>query len=133
MSRKWIDYQNIHLDGTYNKTIVRLKEEELDYLKRITVALEKLVKEWLMEKQMTPKEIDNAIYQLGVLLADEMTGLIITTMQQNFYEKYKRFDLMIAWDCFVDEINRVETVIQLHDYLAENIEEIKQIGENDND
>ena len=76
---------------------------------------------------MTPKEIEDAILQLGILLADEQTGLIIETMNQDFYEKYKRFEMMIAWECFVDEINRVEKVIQLHDYLAENIEKIKKI------
>ena len=42
MSREWIDYQNLHLTGDYNATMVRLKEEELDYLKRIVVVLEKL-------------------------------------------------------------------------------------------
>ena len=42
MSREWIDYRNIHINGEYNKTIVRLKEEELDYLKRITFAIEKM-------------------------------------------------------------------------------------------
>ena len=45
MSREWIDYQNLHLTGDYNMTMVRLKEEELDYLKRITVAIEKLCKD----------------------------------------------------------------------------------------
>lgn len=46
MSREWIDYHNIHLTSEYNRVIVRLKEEELDYLKRITVALEKLCGEY---------------------------------------------------------------------------------------
>ena len=74
-------------------------------------------------------DIEDAVKQLGVLLADERSGLIIETMNQDFYEKYKKFDMLTAWECFVDEINRVEKVIQLHDYLAENIEEIKKIGE----
>ena len=76
-------------------------------------------------------DIEDAIHQLGVLLADEQTGLMITTMQQDFYEKYKKFELTIAWECFVDEINRVEKIIQLHDYLADHIEEIQKIGDND--
>lgn len=76
-----------------------------------------------------PFDIEDAIHELGILLADEQTGLIIETMNQDFYEKYKKFDLIIAWECFINEINRVEKVIQLHDYLAENIEEIKKIGE----
>ena len=76
-----------------------------------------------------PFDIEDAIHELGVLLADEQTGLMVTTMQQNFYEKYERFELEIAWECFVSEINRVEKAIQLHDWLAENIEKLKKIGE----
>ena len=74
-------------------------------------------------------DIEDAIHELGVLLADPMTGLMVTTMQQDFYEKYERFELENAWECFVGEINRVETVIQLHDFLAIHIEELKKIGE----
>lgn len=72
---------------------------------------------------MKAEEIDKAICQLGVLLSDEMTGLIVTTMKQDFYEKYKEFDLITAWDCFVDEINRVNDVIQLHDELCKYTKE----------
>ena len=72
---------------------------------------------------MKAEEIDKAIYQLGVLLSDEMSGLIVTTMKQDFYEKYKKFDLITAWDCFVDEINRVNDVIQLHDELCKYTKE----------
>ena len=72
---------------------------------------------------MKAEEIDKAICQLGVLLSDEMTGLIVTTMKQDFYEKYKKFDLITAWDCFVDEINRVNDVIQLHDELCKYTKE----------
>lgn len=34
---------NLHFDSEYRKVMIRLKEEELDYLKRITIALEKLM------------------------------------------------------------------------------------------
>lgn len=74
-------------------------------------------------------DIEDAIHELRILLADEQTGLIIETMNQDFYEKYKKFDVMTAWECFVGDVNRVEKVIQLHDWLSENIEEIKKIGE----
>lgn len=77
-------------------------------------------------------DIKDSVHQLGVLLADEQTGLIVQTMKQDFDEKYKKFEMMIAWECFVDEINRIETIIQLHDWLAENIEELEQLEE-DND
>lgn len=80
-----------------------------------------------------PFDIEDAVHQLGVLLVDEQTGLIIETMKQDFYEKYKKFDMLTAWECFVDEINRVEKVIQLHDWLAEHITEIKKIESDENE
>ena len=64
------------------------------------------------------KEIKNAIQEFGVLLGDEMEGLVAKTMQQDFWKKYERFELMIAWECFVDEVNRVDTMINLHDELC---------------
>ena len=68
---------------------------------------------------MMDKEFDirEAIHQLGVLLVDETQGLILKTLKKDFYEEYKDFDTITAWECFVDEVNRVNTVIQLHDYL----------------
>lgn len=80
-----------------------------------------------------PFDIEDAVHQLGILLADEQTGLMVTTMQQDFRKKYRKFDLNIAWECFVDEINRVEKAIQLHDWLAEHITEIKKIEGDENE
>ena len=67
---------------------------------------------------MEGKEFSEAIYDLGVLLADPTNGLIVTTMKQNFYIKFKNLELIEAWDCFVDEINRINTIIKLHDELV---------------
>ena len=70
---------------------------------------------------MTEEEkfnIINGIKQFGILLSDENQGLIKTTMEQNFHEKYKDFDLIENWNCFLDEVTRLETVIELHDQLA---------------
>lgn len=67
---------------------------------------------------MDDKEFSDAIYDLGVLLSDPTCGLIVTTMKQDFWEKFKDFELIEAWDCFVDEINRINTIIKLHDELV---------------
>ena len=76
---------------------------------------------------MTAKQfnIEDAIHQLGVLLVDETTGLIPNTLKKNFDEEYKDFDTITAWECFVEEVNRVNTVIELHDYLVDNLESLK--------
>ena len=68
---------------------------------------------------MNDKELSNAIYELGVLLTDPLTGLIVTTIKQDFWEKFKDLELLEAWDCLVDEVNRVNTIIELHDELVE--------------
>ena len=76
---------------------------------------------------MNDKELNDAIYELGVLLADPTVGLIVTTMKQNFWEKFKDFELLEAWECFVDEVNRVNTVIELHDELTRRQNEREEI------
>lgn len=74
-----------------------------------------------MDKVSVDDFID-MIYALGVLLGDE-NGLIAKTLQKNFYEEFKDFSLMEAFDCMVDEVNRVNKVIELHDILAETSRE----------
>ena len=64
-------------------------------------------------------DIREAIHQLGVLLIDETTGLIHNTLKKNFDEEYKDFDTISAWECFVEEVNRVNTVCELHDFLVD--------------
>lgn len=76
---------------------------------------------------MNDKELNDAIYELGVLLADPTVGLIATTMKQNFWEKFKDFELLEAWECFVDEVNRVNTIIELHDELTRRQNEREEI------
>lgn len=78
---------------------------------------------------MTDKKFDveDAIGELGVLLSDSFNGLLITTLKKNFFEEYKDFDTMTAWECFVDEVNRVNTVCELHDYLVNDLEELKEL------
>ena len=67
---------------------------------------------------MNKEELNEAIFQLGLLLTDPTCGLIVTTMKNDFWEKFKDFELIESWECMVDEINRVNTVIKLHDELV---------------
>ena len=80
---------------------------------------------------MNDKELSNAIYELGVLLTDPLTGLVATTMKQNFWEKFKDLDLLEAWECFVDEVNRVNTIMELHDELVvrQQVGDLKRVEE----
>ena len=38
----------------------------------------------MTEKQLTVEDIEDMIYQLGVLIADESHGLLITTLKKFF-------------------------------------------------
>ena len=80
-----------------------------------------------MEQLSEEFDIEDAIDELGVLLSDGFNGLLISTLKKNFYEEYKQFDTLTAWDCFMDEVNRIQTVIELHDYLVENLEKLKEL------
>ncbi len=73
----------------------------------------------MTEKQLTVEDIEDMIYKLGVLIVDQSQGLLINTLKKNFFEEYKKFDTITAWECFVDEVNRIESVVELHDFLAE--------------
>ena len=84
----------------------------------------------MTEKKFTVEDIEYMIYQLGVLIADDLKGLLITTLKKNFFEEYKQFDTVTAWECFVDEVNRIQSVIELHDFLVEcNKEDLKLLLE----
>ena len=72
-----------------------------------------------MDEEDTVDDIEKMIYALGVLLADPMSGLLVKTLQRNFYEEFKDFTLMEAFECMVDEVNRVDKVIELHDILVD--------------
>ena len=72
----------------------------------------------MTEKQFTVEDIEDMIYQLGVLISDASHGLLITTLKKNFFEEYKKFDTITAWECFVDEVNRIQSVVELHDFLV---------------
>ena len=71
--------------------------------------------------------LENAVYQLGVLLMDETTGVIPKTLKKNFNEEYKSFDTITAWECLVDEVNRINAVAELHDYLVDILESLKEL------
>lgn len=73
----------------------------------------------MTERQFTVEDIEDMIYQLGVLITDASQGLLITTLKKNFFEEYKKFDTITAWECFVDQVNRIQSVVELHDFLAE--------------
>ena len=73
----------------------------------------------MTEKQFTVEYIEDMIYQFGVLITDASQGILITTLKKNFFEEYKKFDTITAWECFVDQVNRIQSVVELHDFLAE--------------
>ena len=84
-----------------------------------------------MDKVSVDDFID-MVYALGVLLSDE-NGLIAKTLRRDFFEDYKNFTLMEAFECMVDEVNRVQSLIELHDILAEASKEDLEVLIGDSD
>lgn len=75
-------------------------------------------------------DFNSMVYDLGVLLMDPLGGIVVSTLKENFYEKFKDFDTATAWMCLVDEINRINSVLELHDALVDMDEEcIKKINQ----
>lgn len=80
---------------------------------------------------MTAKRfnIEDAIHEFGVLLCDETQGLLLKTLKKDFYKEYEEFDTITAWDCLVDEVNRLNIICELHDFLVDNLEKLKELEE----
>lgn len=72
----------------------------------------------MTEKRFSVDDIEDMLYALGVLLDDPLSGIVLKTLQRNFFEEFKEFTLMEAFDCMVDDVNRVNKVIELHDFLV---------------
>ena len=73
----------------------------------------------MTDKEYTVDDVEDMIYKLGVELGDEMSGLIVRTLKRDFFEEFKDFSLMDAFDCMVDEVNRVDSICELHDFLVD--------------
>ena len=74
-------------------------------------------------------KLDDLLNDLEILLVDPFQGILINTLKKDFFEEYKDFDTITAWECFVDEVNRVNSLVELHDFLVDNLDEIKKVVE----
>ena len=49
----------------------------------------------MTEKQFTVEDIEDMIYQLGVLITDASHGLLITTLKKNFLKNIKNLTQLL--------------------------------------
>ena len=73
--------------------------------------------------EYTVDDLEKMIHDLGVELGDPESGLIVKTLKRDFFEEFKDFSVMDAFECMVDDVNRVDKIILLHDLLAETSRE----------
>ena len=68
------------------------------------------------EERFTKENIDDAIGQLGIMLEEAMTDALNT----RYIDKYENFDFdtITSFSCMLDDINRINKVINLHDALV---------------
>ena len=62
---------------------------------------------------MTKKELDKALREWGILLEEEMNIALDTNWGQKF-----KWETAVAFECMIDEVDRVNTVIDLHDEIV---------------
>ena len=68
------------------------------------------------EEKYTDESINNAITALGIMLDDAMKDALNTRYCEK-YEDYG-FDSITSFECMLDDINRINKVINLHDALV---------------
>lgn len=87
----------------------------------------------MAEKQfkINDKNFEGIINDLGIILIDENTGLLVNTLKKNFLEEYKGFDIITSWECFVEYVNMINNIVDLHDILINHSEEIQEILDKD--
>lgn len=72
------------------------------------------------------KIIEKIIQDLEIHLTDPTNGIIKKTLNKNYYEEYKEYGLIEAFECTLEEINRINNLIELHDILIQlNEKELK--------
>lgn len=71
-------------------------------------------------------ELNDLICQLEIFLFDEF-GLINNYLNENHKKKYDDFDTITAWECFVDEVNRIQSIVKLYEFLVKNKREIEEL------
>ena len=87
----------------------------------------------MTDKDYTVDDLERMIFDLGVLLSDD-NGVMAQTLRRNFFEEFKDFSIMEAFECMVDEVNRVNKIILLHDILAEaSREDLERLLNGDDD
>ena len=88
----------------------------------------------MTDKEYTVDDLGNMIHDLGVELGDPESGLIVKTLKRDFFEDFKDFSVMEAFECMVDDVNRVQSLIDLHDILAEaSREDLERLLKGDDD
>lgn len=62
--------------------------------------------------------INDAIYDLGMLISDESIGMIRYALTTKYFDKYDKNNTLIdMFDCMVEEVNAINNVIELYDFL----------------
>lgn len=88
----------------------------------------------MTDKEYTVDDLEKMIHKLGVELSDPITGLMVRNLKRNFFEEFKDFDVIEAFECMVDEVNRVQSLIELHDILVElSREDLERLLNGDDD
>lgn len=72
--------------------------------------------DYIVKEKCTKESIDDAIRQLGILLEE----IMVDALNTRYIEKYEDFDFdtITSFECMLDDINRINKAINLHDALV---------------
>lgn len=72
--------------------------------------------DYIVKEKCTKESIDDAIRQLGILLEE----IMVDALNTRYIEKYEDFDFdtITLFECMLDDINRINKAINLHDALV---------------
>ena len=64
-------------------------------------------------------DVNDAVADLGMLLTDESIGLVRNALEIKYLDKYDNNNTLVGmFDCMVEEVNAINNVLELHDFLA---------------
>ena len=65
-------------------------------------------------------DVNDAVADLSMLLTDESIGLVRNALEIKYLDKYDNNNTLLdMFDCMVEEVNAINSVLELHDFLTE--------------
>lgn len=73
----------------------------------------------------TKNEIEQMVIDMGIILEEE---IIPHMLQRNYWEEFKKFGTWESWNCFEDQVKRMNSIILLYELISDcDIGELEKV------